>query len=472
MKYLEPRYKIPHRTTFSRSVIPELYDVVSQKVKDILEAADHISCTTDMWSSLANDDFLSLTCHFISPDFEKISVCVEVVPFSYTGHTGQNICDFITQYLGDWGITSKVHLIVRDNAANMVRACELLQIPSVGCAAHTLQLVIKESLLNHKNVSDVCSKVRRVVGHFRHSISANKRLTEFQEANKMPCHKLKHDEPTRWDSTYIMLERFLEQRRAISYLGPDLNLNVELTNADWELVGEIVKLLKFFFMSTQTISNENTSISEVIPLVNGLTKHLSTCKPGNKLKSVYTDMVRNLNTRYADMEKNVHYSLNTLLDPRFKQFVFSSEEDVTSAKSTLEQQLSLLQTPELHSPALDNNAASSSDTCHSIHYLYTNLISSSSSVGASTSLSPTQELTRYLEEPLCAIDTSPLLYWKTSPHQSLKKLARKYLSAPCGSVASERLFSTAGALCTKKRSSMNPRKLRKLVFLNKNSKYL
>ncbi|KAJ8888139.1 hypothetical protein PR048_007626 [Dryococelus australis] len=54
-----------------------------------------------------------------------------------------------------------------------------------------------------------------------------------------------------------------------------------------------------------------------------------------------------------------------------------------------------------------------------------------------------QEVNNYLGEPVLQVTCDPLAYWKTSPFHMLKKVAVKYLSAPAGSIASERLFSTA-----------------------------
>jgi len=41
---------------------------------------------------------------------------------------------------------AKVHVDVRDNAANMVSAVRIAQIDDFGCMAHTLQLVLNDTL--------------------------------------------------------------------------------------------------------------------------------------------------------------------------------------------------------------------------------------------------------------------------------------------------------------------------------------
>ncbi|KAJ8881831.1 hypothetical protein PR048_018317 [Dryococelus australis] len=76
---------------------------------------------------------------------------------------------------------------------------------------------------------------------------------------------------------------------------------------------------------------------------------------------------------------------------------------------------------------------------------------------------PEAEVEMYLAEPPIPTNSIPLQYWKTSAYTRLHKAAQKYLSSPAGSVASERLSSSAGLIFSKIRSSLNPEKLRQLA---------
>lgn len=44
---LEPRYKIPSRTDFSKMLPPTLYQETKTKVKESIEKAESVSLTTD-----------------------------------------------------------------------------------------------------------------------------------------------------------------------------------------------------------------------------------------------------------------------------------------------------------------------------------------------------------------------------------------------------------------------------------------
>ncbi|KAJ8892533.1 hypothetical protein PR048_005114 [Dryococelus australis] len=127
--------------------------------------------------------------------------------------------------LHKWNIENKVNLVVCENVANMVCAMGAANTDHISCTAHTLQLVIKDSLFSHKHVS--------------------KLLKEYNKQNNVPRHQLVQDEPTRWDSTYLTVERLLEQRRAITWLFPDLNLQTDLSSQDWNLLEQVYSSLRF-----------------------------------------------------------------------------------------------------------------------------------------------------------------------------------------------------------------------------------
>eukprot|EP00117_Sycon_ciliatum_P014019 scpid102070/ scgid14461/ len=85
-------------------------------------------------------------------------------------HTGSNIADRLKEICTSWNIVDKIAGIVRDNAANMVAAGDMLEIDlswkHVGCVEHTLQLFVKEGLKEPAIVTLV-SVARKMVGHIQ-----------------------------------------------------------------------------------------------------------------------------------------------------------------------------------------------------------------------------------------------------------------------------------------------------------------
>jgi hypothetical protein len=107
--------------------------------------------TTDLWSSVAQDSYLSLTLHFINADYQYQQACLHALPFN-DSLTGGEIASIITNCLQVWDVFEKLHVIVRDNGSNFVAGLHDGGLPNIPCLAHTLQLVIKDWL----SCSDMC----------------------------------------------------------------------------------------------------------------------------------------------------------------------------------------------------------------------------------------------------------------------------------------------------------------------------
>ena len=61
----------------------------------------------------------------------------------------------------------KIFLILHDNVANMIQATHYHYV-SLGSAAYTLQLIIKDALFWKEAVRNVIKDCRKIVGHFLH----------------------------------------------------------------------------------------------------------------------------------------------------------------------------------------------------------------------------------------------------------------------------------------------------------------
>lgn len=172
------QYATPSRSTI-KSRVDQLYAEFKTDVTEKLAKANHISLTCDYWSSMANENYLGMTAHFVNSDFE-LSNHVLDVSYSAERHTSENVAKHIKQLITDWKIENKVNAIVTDNAKNMVNAVTQLPFVHLGCAAHTLQLSVSKAL-KACDVDVLLSKVRKIVGHVRHSPANYNELKERQE---------------------------------------------------------------------------------------------------------------------------------------------------------------------------------------------------------------------------------------------------------------------------------------------------
>jgi len=131
---------------------------------------EYYGFTTDGWSTnVATHSLLSLTAHWVEQDFTKVSavLCVKEMKGS---HTESGICEKFCSMLSDWNIDKRsVQVVLRDNAANMKKAMKDAAIPSYGCFAPSLQLVVNDGVLVQRSVSDLIAACQHIVGYFKRS---------------------------------------------------------------------------------------------------------------------------------------------------------------------------------------------------------------------------------------------------------------------------------------------------------------
>ena len=97
---------------------------------------------------------------------------------------------------------------------------------------------------------------------------------KIQSQLNLPEHVLIQDIATRWNSSYYMLERLLEQK-AITASNAECQPPTELHSQQWALAEKVVKLLKVFEEATREISGEYCSASVIIPIINTLKRTIS-----------------------------------------------------------------------------------------------------------------------------------------------------------------------------------------------------
>lgn len=109
------------------------------KVKMQLSRAEWTSFTTDVWSNPTKMcSPLIFISHFLDGPFSR-KVVIGTMVFE-KDHNVDYLASKPTEAIVKWHIQSKVHVDVRDSAANMVSATRHANIMNIGCTLHTLQL--------------------------------------------------------------------------------------------------------------------------------------------------------------------------------------------------------------------------------------------------------------------------------------------------------------------------------------------
>ncbi|KAL2079766.1 hypothetical protein ACEWY4_025510 [Coilia grayii] len=493
VEVLEPCYTIPGRKQMSESVIPRLYETLKESVTLSLQSADRVALTCDAWTSLTQDSFVTITSHFIGKQWDNISYVLQTRAM-YASHTGANIAELLSEALNEWNLTNKDPVIITDNAANMVRAIEILEVPHIGCFAHILNLA-SQSALKLPAISRLLGRVRRIVTFFHRSTKASHVLKEKQALLNLPRHKLKTDVITRWNSALDMLERFLEQQPAISatLLSPEVRRSEKdlctLTEADITVAEDIVKALRPMKSATLVMSDEaHPTLSVIAPLHSQLLEEMRHCSgDSNIVKYVKYAVHHDLNFRYTNLKEMLYVA--SAIDPHFKTLPFASVEDREDTFMRLITETVSLDQAQDHesdcsgtrggAPTQEQSSndgpsppKTSKGSCALLDLLGAAYAPVSPRVNSTVADRAKEEVAKYREVAPLPLSENPLKWW--SMHEGeyplLSRQAKRYLCVPGTSVPAERIFSTAGDILTAKRNCLLPEHVDQLLFLHKNYK--
>lgn len=106
---MHPEVKVVSRNTIKSDIL-QMYKREKAIVKETLKSVPgRIALTSDCWSSITTDGYLSLTAHFIDENWclRKFILNSSFLP---PPHTGLALCNEVCSLLKDWGIKKKCFL--------------------------------------------------------------------------------------------------------------------------------------------------------------------------------------------------------------------------------------------------------------------------------------------------------------------------------------------------------------------------
>lgn len=386
----------------------------------------------------------------------------------------------------------------------MKKAGELLECDvHLGCFAHVLNLAAQKGL-KVKSVSNMLARIRKIVGFFHRSSTANALLQLHAQNLDLPCHKLIIDVATRWNSAYEMLERYLEMQVAVVATLLSKNLKSKdkdlkfLNDDEITLATQVMETMKPLKQATTMLCSEkNPTISIIIPLYNKLVGVYLNRQVDDlpAVAAVKAAIVEDLQGRY---EKQTPMLLRaTALDPRFKALphltdelrfevynglvtelshqpkaIIITEPDTSQGSdppTALPKEPALPQEPELPIPKKPKLGPSESIQSS----VLSDLLGDVFVTKVDTLISPMQraemEVQRYKESEPIPLVSDPLLWWEENQYKFplVSNMARRLLCIPSTSVPSERVFSAAGDIVCSQRANLKAKTVDMLIFLKK-----
>ncbi|CAN1762015.1 Zinc finger BED domain-containing protein RICESLEEPER 2 [Linum perenne] len=276
-----PDFRIPSRKTIRMEYV-KIFLHAKARLKEFVKesCAGRVSITTDTWTSVQNLNYMCITAHYVGKDWKLHKRIINFTKI--TSHRGDDIGAKIAECLQEWGLTN-LFTVTLDNASANDVACTFLRNKletwgnsfmdgrylHVRCVAHIVNLVVNDGL------NEIGMSVRRVREAVRWVHSSGQREEKFKAqviAQNVQCKKMvSMDCPTRWNSTFLMLDTALTFEPVFTVLDAiDPTFKEDLlarktssgvpigtpTPEDWKLVRNLTKFLKFFNRMTLMASNQ------------------------------------------------------------------------------------------------------------------------------------------------------------------------------------------------------------------------
>ncbi|XP_039544447.1 E3 SUMO-protein ligase ZBED1-like isoform X2 [Pimephales promelas] len=453
LKTLDPRYTLPGRKYFSETALPKLYESCRQTLAHEVQKVLHFATTTDLWTSRTSEPYLSLTAHFIDETWQLQSYCLQTSYFP-DDHTGDIIAQGLKDALASWSLPEdRMVCMTTDSGANVVSALRINNWQRLPCFGHRLHIAIERSMRDPR-IDRAIGVCKKMVAAFSSSWKKKKALADAQEQLKLPQHKLITESPTRWGSRQRMIERFLEQEKAIRHVltADKKHRHLVPTWQDVEVLEAVSKVL--------AVKSDDTELT----------------------KKIKQTILEYLNTKYSEDCVEELLSLASTLDPRFKNR-YNNDGRIKTIETAVTAELLAMVTEEdsptpgpstaAQATTVEPEAGDASEPAKKTKKSFGSYFKKPQEFrGESLHIAIEKEIQSYLMIPEVDSDVNPLDWWKTQEinFPRLGKLAKKYLCIPASSSPSERAFSTGGNIVTCHRAALKPDAVDRLVFLSHNLK--
>ncbi|KPP66043.1 zinc finger BED domain-containing protein 4-like [Scleropages formosus] len=484
LEYLQPQYSLPSSSYFTSTAIPEMYERVKEVVVTHMKEAESgiIHFTTSIWVSSQTKEYLTVTAHWVTyescvrPQGQDFH-CSALLNVSQID-CDENMLNIQKQleYLWDSWITSS-GLKIGFTVSNIGNTLDSNEHATLQCFGHTIDLIVNEAIKSQRMVQNLLSIARKICERVHRSAKAKEKLSELQKAYHLPENQLVQDVPSKWKTSFYMLERLVEQKQAIDEMSIECNFRELISCDQWEVIQSVCNALKPFEVACSEMNNRTATLGQVIPLIHILNRKIDmlfdeTMGIDNMLKSLKEAMVSRMSSTLHDPR----YTWATMLDPRYKTSLFTEEEAEQCKQDLIRELEASLSTSVDPEPLLSNGcnkipASSDSSLTTNKDNLWALMDDIRSKIKQEERPKSSElAVQEYLEEEILDQSCDPLDYWNLKKFlwPDLAKVAVRYVGCPPSIVPAETLFSTATSNCAMSQSRPLLENLEGLIFLKVN----
>jgi hypothetical protein len=301
------------RTLMSNKYFDAMHDVST-----ILKGKA-VALTTDAWTSIAKEGYVTCTIHFIEPKtwtLHHFSLGI----FKKDGNsTAVDVVRYAEGHMQNFNVTyHQLTCVVTDTESTMIAAGRIFKEKSSeaggstawhGCIDHKLELVTKLAFKDVPESIGTMATCRAIVAFFNSSSQATEKLKEKTKARLGVALTVIQDVVTRWWSTYSMCERLLRLRNILTIMHLDGDMRLHLTEAHWVVVKDMVALLKPFMVAQRLLEGQSYVTISLIPYMlykirSGLMAANADPTSSLQVRSVSTLMLVKFNEEFGTGEQN------------------------------------------------------------------------------------------------------------------------------------------------------------------------
>lgn len=348
----------------------------------------------------------------------------------------------------------------------------IFKITSLRCAAHTLQLIVKDAVKNKPETESLIETCRRVVGILRRPLMKIKIRSQKLRKPIIDC-------STRWASTYNMMKRVKE----LKSICDDSEEITQIVNENfWLEINNTLECLQPAAEATIRLQAEQLTLGDFYSI-------WIICK--TKTEKLNFPLAKDIVTSMINREKlllqNKAFLAAIFIDPRWK--IVLSEQEMEIAKNWIKdvyrQMCVVNQEQEEISQELEETSTASSsrdpisvqnslasDNFHTDLQSLESILNETQRVRARTAdsvrLTFDYYLAEYVTAPRLAITEDVIVYWTQKLPNKLAEVALVVLAAPATQVTVERLFSTLKFILTPSRNRLLDQTLKSIILIKCN----
>jgi len=299
-----------------RSMLSTKYFDTQQQITNILKGKS-VSLTTDAWTSIAKEGYVTCTLHFIEPLTWTIHYFSMGIFKKDGTSTAVDVVRYAEEHMTKFNITyPQLTCIVTDTEATMIAVSRLFKGKSTeaegatawhGCIDHKLELVTKLAFKDIPESLGTMTACCAIVTFFNSSTQATDKLKDKTKARLGVALTVIQDVVTRWWSTYSMCERLLRLKTVLTVMHLEGNMRLFLTEQQWAIVHDMAELLKPFMIAQRLLEGQLYVTISLIPFIlykirNGLrvTNPLSS----RQVQTITSLMLRKFNEEFGTGEEN------------------------------------------------------------------------------------------------------------------------------------------------------------------------